>query len=93
VHRNGRLLGGSHSHKWFAANRLEVHIREWHNLSQRASQIHVSARMVSWVLTLLIVAILIAVFGFSDTAERRRGGVKLLFFALLVVIILSLFLS
>lgn len=47
--------------------------------------------MVSWVLTFLIVAILIAVFGFSDTGEWRRSGIRLFFVALLIMILLSLF--
>jgi uncharacterized membrane protein YtjA (UPF0391 family) len=51
------------------------------------------AQMVPRVLTCLIVAVLIAVFRLSGAAEPQRWDTKLLLFALIVMILLSFFLS
>ncbi len=46
--------------------------------------------MLSWALTFLIVAIIAAVFGFGGIAGAATGIAKILFFAFLILFLVSL---
>jgi hypothetical protein len=71
-----------------------MHFRAWHNLSLSDSWIDTGAQMVSWVLTCLIVAVLIAVFRLSGATEAQRWDTRLLLIGgLLVMIVVAFFLS
>jgi len=46
--------------------------------------------MLSWALTFFVIALIAAVFGFGGIAGAATGIAKLLFFAFLVLFVLSL---
>lgn len=46
--------------------------------------------MLSWALTFLIIALIAAVFGFGGVAGAATGIAKILFFAFLVLFLVSL---
>ncbi len=47
--------------------------------------------MLNWAITFLIIALVAAVFGFTDIYVAAAGIAKILFFVFLVLFILSLF--
>lgn len=46
--------------------------------------------MLSWSLTFLVVALIAALFGFGGLAGEAAGIAKILFFAFLIVFVISL---